>query len=125
MKLIYSFIIFLAGFVQLSGGATLPARANTAIEYNAEASLYSQQFFHFDVNHKHSPEIRMAEFEIEESSDSVSKDKQTQSLNTSILATQTSAPRCFYFKYKHLKSKARSSISAAVKPYLLFQVFRL
>lgn len=125
MKFLYSFIIFLAGFVQLSGGSILPAQANTAVAYNAEASLYSQQFFHFDVCHKHSPEIRMAEFEIEESSDSISKDKQVQSLNTSILASQTSVPRCFYFKYKHLKSKARSSINASVKPYLLFQVFRL
>lgn len=123
MKFLYSLLFFVAGFVQLSGSAYLPADtliSNTSIE---ETFAIDHQGFHYDVAHSHDLEIRLAEFEIEESN-TASKDKQNQDL-ASLTATQTSVPRCFYFKYKHLKTKARSSLSASVKPYLLFQVFRL
>ena len=123
MKFLFSFILFFAGFVQLSGSSYLSAEASFNESGIEETFSANPVGFHYDVAHSHSPEIRMAEFEIEES-DAASKDKQNQVL-ASLTATQTSVPRCFYFKYKHLKTKARSSLSASVKPYLLFQVFKL
>lgn len=123
MKFLFSFIVFFAGFVQLSGSSYLPA--DSAMQSNASEETFVNDLNqpHFDVVHSQNLELRIAEFEIEESDRSISK--ASQSLATATLATQTSVPRCFYFKYKHLKTKARSSLSASVKPYLLFQVFRL
>ena len=86
MKFLFSFIVFLAGFVQLSGSSYLPA--DSAMQSNAfeETFINDLNQPHFDVVHSQNLELRIAEFEIEESDRSISK--ASQSLATATLATR-------------------------------------
>ncbi len=118
------FSLLLAGILNLSGWALTPQQAS---EINC---AFEQQLndagFHYNPNHKDHTELKVAEFEIEESSsEKVSRSKQVQFSNPFISGSQLEGVCNFHLNLPFTPTRARANLAGAVKPYILFQVFRL
>ncbi|MFI8378074.1 hypothetical protein [Leeuwenhoekiella sp. NPDC079379] len=127
MKFLLSFFIILfTGFINLTGVTAFQADTNTADFRSSfeDFILKSQDQQHIDFNWPGtSPEITIAEFEIEES-DKISKEKHVASIP--FFGLSATVIKHFYtYKYNYLDSETITPVRASVKSYLLFQVFRL
>lgn len=126
MKFFLSFFILLfTGFINLSGAASLQADTDsTELGSFADFIGQSQDQIHIDFGWPNTPQLTLAEFEIEESISSLAKEKQVPCFPFS--GIQNAVIQHFYiYKYKYLDSDAIPSVRTSVKSYLLFQVFRL
>lgn len=121
------FSILLTGILNLSGGAFIPQHNSSSDCTISDLDYDSVQDsdFHFNPNHKEHTELKVAEFEIEESSEKISKTKTNQILPSAIQRSQLEGVCNFHLSLPFIHTRARASLADAVKPYILFQVFRL
>ena len=120
------FTILLAGVLNISGWAySFPNTTEFSCDIPAQNQTLENDLFSFHKNHKDNTHIKIAEFEIEEASEKVDRSKQTQPLFLVITASQLAGSCNFHLRLDHIKTRARASLGTAVKPYILYQVFRL
>ena len=121
------FSLLLAGILNLSGWALTPQQASdTSCIFEEQVQEYaSDAGFHYNPNHKEHTEYKVAEFEIEEDSEKVSRSKQVRFTQPVITGSQLEGVCNFHLNLPFTPTRARANLAGAVKPYILFQVFRL
>ena len=127
MRVALSFItILLIGVFNASGWVYSFSNTTDFSSYIPDQNqTVGNDFFSFHKNHKDNTHIKIAEFEIEEASEKVDRSKQAQPLFLVITASQLAGSCNFHLRLDHIKTRARASLGTAVKPYILYQVFRL
>ena len=121
------FSLLLTGILNISGWAFIPQEASdSACIFEEQLPEYaSDAVFHYNPNHKEHTEFKVAEFEIEESSEKLSRSKQEQFTQPVITGSQLEGVCNFHLNLPFTPTRARANLAGAVKPYILFQVFRL
>ena len=121
------FSLLLAGILNISGWALTPQQASDSsctLEEQLAIQLYDSGF-QLNPNHKEHTEFKVAEFEIEEDSEKLSRSRQEQFTQPVITGSQLEGVCNFHLNLPFTPTRARANIAGAVKPYILFQVFRL
>ncbi|MAW94975.1 MULTISPECIES: hypothetical protein [unclassified Leeuwenhoekiella] len=120
------FSLLVAGILNLSGWASTPQLASeSGCIFEEQAADFVIDAFQYYPNHKDHTEFKIAEFEIEESSEKDSPSNQLHVLQTACTGPQLEGVCNFHLSLAFTQTRARSNLAGAVKPYILFQVFRL
>jgi len=120
------FSLLVAGILNLSGWASTPDIAtDPSCTFEEQVADFVTDAFQYYPNHKDHTEFRIAEFEIEESSEKDSPSHQLHVLQIACTGPQLEGVCNFHLSLSFTQTRARSNLAGAVKPYILFQVFRL